>query len=398
MTIVNGSSTSDYYYIRLNYTVSSTEEVTSCAITLQLYWKKHHSHNLGNERPCYVSATGQSQANFTPTGSYEKDAGGVVNLGSVTYSWTRGTSDATKNISGYAKRSTGATSSVSTTITVPKRTSYAVTFNENTPSSASGTVANMPSSQTKYYNIDLAITNTVPTLTNWTFTGWNTAADGTGTSYASGATYSGNTALTLYAKWSKSYVLPTIYNIKYQRAEADLSNNDEGDKLKITFNHTQGQVPADTTVNKTTTISVSLNGHTFTSSELFSGTTTFNSTGTKTIVYTAPVSTYPTSSSYPIIVTLTTASDGVIPTVTYTDTLPSSLYPIDLAADGSSLAFGTPTRLKKDIHIDVAYPAVSGTTDYQIYTALNALGWWNQVYSDGQIDFKLVLAKILAAT
>ena len=37
--------------------------------------------------------------------------------------------------------------------------------------------------------------------TGFTFDGWNTAANGSGTDYAAGATYSGGASLTLYAKW-----------------------------------------------------------------------------------------------------------------------------------------------------------------------------------------------------
>ena len=37
--------------------------------------------------------------------------------------------------------------------------------------------------------------------TGFTFSGWNTAADGSGTNYAALATYSGGASLILYAKW-----------------------------------------------------------------------------------------------------------------------------------------------------------------------------------------------------
>ena len=39
------------------------------------------------------------------------------------------------------------------------------------------------------------------TRTGFTFSGWNTASNGSGTNYAGGATYSGGASLTLYAKW-----------------------------------------------------------------------------------------------------------------------------------------------------------------------------------------------------
>jgi uncharacterized repeat protein (TIGR02543 family) len=42
---------------------------------------------------------------------------------------------------------------------------------------------------------------TVPTRTGYTFNGWNTAADGSGTSYASGSTFTINQATVLYAQW-----------------------------------------------------------------------------------------------------------------------------------------------------------------------------------------------------
>ena len=39
--------------------------------------------------------------------------------------------------------------------------------------------------------------------TGFTFSGWNTAANGTGTSYAVSATYNGTASLILYAKWEQ---------------------------------------------------------------------------------------------------------------------------------------------------------------------------------------------------
>ena len=94
--------------------------------------------------------------------------GGWVTLGSKSFSWST---------------------------TVPARTSYTVSFNANGGSGA-------PSNQTKWYGESLTLSSTTPTRTGYTFNGWNTKSDGSGTNYAKGASYTGNAALTLYAKWT----------------------------------------------------------------------------------------------------------------------------------------------------------------------------------------------------
>lgn len=71
---------------------------------------------------------------------------------------------------------------------------YNITYNSNSGSGA-------PSAQTKIYGTNLTLSSTKPTRTGYTFTGWNTKADGSGTSYAAGATYTSNAAVTLYAQW-----------------------------------------------------------------------------------------------------------------------------------------------------------------------------------------------------
>ena len=72
---------------------------------------------------------------------------------------------------------------------------YSVTYNANGGSGA-------PSAQTKSHGVNLTLSSTKPTRSGYTFNGWNTKADGTGTNYASGGTYTGNDNLALYAKWT----------------------------------------------------------------------------------------------------------------------------------------------------------------------------------------------------
>lgn len=92
----------------------------------------------------------------------------------------------------------------STTITIPAKPSYKVMYNANGGSGA-------PSQQTKWYGDPLTLASGVPTRTNYVFKNWNTKADGSGTTYASGAQYTGNAALTLYAQWYSPYTVS--YNV-----------------------------------------------------------------------------------------------------------------------------------------------------------------------------------------
>ena len=80
------------------------------------------------------------------------------------------------------------------TFTVPQQT---VTYNANGGSGA-------PSAQSKNYNASLTLSSTVPTRDGYTFDGWNTKDDGSGTAYAAGATYTANADVTLYAQWTQN--------------------------------------------------------------------------------------------------------------------------------------------------------------------------------------------------
>ena len=70
---------------------------------------------------------------------------------------------------------------------------HTVTFNSN---GGSGSMSNQVA------NIPTALTTNSFTRTGYSFNNWNTAANGSGTSYANGATYSFSADVTLYAQWT----------------------------------------------------------------------------------------------------------------------------------------------------------------------------------------------------
>lgn len=68
-----------------------------------------------------------------------------------------------------------------------------------------------PAAQTKTYGIDLTLSTTKPTRALYNFLGWATSANGA-VAYASGAKYTANADITLYAVWELAWIAPKLSN------------------------------------------------------------------------------------------------------------------------------------------------------------------------------------------
>ena len=88
--------------------------------------------------------------------------------------------------------------------------SYDVSYNGN------GSTSGSTSGQTKTYGVALTLRGNGYTKTGHHFLRWNTKADGTGTGYAAGGSYTANAAVTLYAIWE-----PDTYTVSYEANGAE---------------------------------------------------------------------------------------------------------------------------------------------------------------------------------
>lgn len=79
---------------------------------------------------------------------------------------------------------------------------WTVSYNANGGSGA-------PSSTSIIQGKSGNVTSSSPTRSGYTFNGWNTASDGSGTNYASGAVITPSADITLYAKWVVAFTTPT---------------------------------------------------------------------------------------------------------------------------------------------------------------------------------------------
>ena len=121
------------------------------------------------------------------------------------------------------------------TINVPALASYTVSYDAN---GGTGSVA----SQTKYYGKSLTLQDNSFSKTDgmytingsqvskfYNFTKWNTKADGTGTDYAAKASYTANSAATMYAQWKRN---PFISAFSLTRADSSGNPDDMGGRIR----------------------------------------------------------------------------------------------------------------------------------------------------------------------
>lgn len=151
-----------------SYNISMTANVGGSEVTVSAYWGKY-------------SASYDTFATRYYTGTAE--AGATVSV-SVT-------------LAGAERR---------VSLTAPAYTTkYTISYNAN---GGSGTTA----AQTKTYATALTLRQSGFTRDGFAFLHWNTKADGTGTTYAAGASYTANAAVTLYAIWKKLNI-PVFVNV-----------------------------------------------------------------------------------------------------------------------------------------------------------------------------------------
>lgn len=224
----------------------------------------------------------------------------------------------------YAAGANYTANSAATLYAVWKANTYTVSYNANGGSGA-------PANQTKTYGKALTLSTTKPTRTNYNFKGWGTSASATTVSYASGASYTANAAVTLYAIWELAYVKPRISNLSIVRCDSSGTANDEGQNGLIVFDW-----ECDKTVS-----SIAIKWKLPSSTTWTSATVTASGTS-GTISNVIGSNALSTESSYDIHITVTDSGGS-----TYaTGTLTSMKFVVDFLAGGKGIAFGKTAELE----------------------------------------------------
>lgn len=218
----------------------------------------------------------------------------------------------------YASGATYSANTSTTLYAIWKAMTYTVTYNAN-----GGTGA--PANQTKIYGVNLTLSSTKPTRTNYNFKGWGTSSSSTTVAYASGGTYTANTAVTLYAIWELAYTKPRINGFTAVRCISDGSVSVDGTYAKISFSWA-----TDKTVSSVKMEWKSSNDSTWTEA-------TVSATGTSgTVSQIIGNGAIDTETSYTVRVTVTDASGSNQASAT----IGSTAYPIDILVGGKGVAIG----------------------------------------------------------
>ena len=374
-----GSDIYKKYRARLDYSLVS-ETATTITYKAILYVNINSSVNasysgtLNLAGPTY---TGSCKTVFGETNT-------VTCVSAKTKTFNKGATATTATIKGSVKSSsgswTGATVVASATVTIPALAPATITFNAN---GGSGTV---PSAISTYVGVANTIPSNSLTRTGYTFNGWNTASDGSGTAYATGSTITPSGDVTLYAQWKTTYVKPEIQNLLAFRT-ADASG---------------GASPTVTSTGETGFCKFQLVGganYTFTSASVQFGTATAKSmtkSGSTLYGY-STVGSIAQASAYTVKVTVVVkGTDGISRTYTDSTYISKSVPVFDVSGDGNCFAFfGTaidglpsPKLLINGESIN-DYVVEQGTTD----------GWDYIKYASGKfITWKRVLLTFTCGT
>ena len=187
------SDGTNIYAAGATYTVAGTDVVLTAQWTSVSYSVSFLSNGA-------TSGTGPTQANLNASQTFAVPANPFTKDGFNFTGWNDGTSN-------YSPGATY-TMSAANTVLVAQWTArgYSITYNGNTNDGGSVPTAGNYVTGSPAYSVAL---NTF-TKVGHVFTGWKTAADGTGTAYAPGAGYSITSDAILYAQWT-----PASYAITY---------------------------------------------------------------------------------------------------------------------------------------------------------------------------------------
>lgn len=332
-TIASGSKT-------VSKSTSSRNVSFSCSFNFDVTWAGSYSGTRSASGSIGISATESHTVSYNANGgsgapsSQTKWYGTILTLSSTKptrtgYSFQGWATSSSGSVAYAAGGQYGLDQNV-TLYAVWKANTYTVSYNANGGSGA-------PGNQTKTYGVTLKLSTTKPTRTKYNFKGWGTSAGSTSVAYASGASYTANASITLYAVWELAYIAPRISNAQAVRATSDGTETDTGTYLKVKFSWATDRSVSSIQVQR-------YNGSSWTH------VSNITASGTSGNVNSTVAGGYDTDTSYQIRVLV---SDSGGTTYSPTLTLPTMAYVIDFKSGGTGVAIGKVAEHDDTFEVDL---------------------------------------------
>lgn len=211
---------------------------------------------------------------------------------------------------------------------------------------------NAPDPQTKWYGIDLTLSDDIPTRDGYTFLGWNTSPSSTYALYESGETYTYNSAKYFYAVWEQDEV----------EVVPDEPDEPVAETYTVTYDANGGSgAPASQTKTEGVDLTLSYREPTY-SGYTFLGWTKYSWSST---VYYAPGDTYSNDAD----ITLYAVWEEDEPIIDTPVDLPTETqsYTVSYDANGGS---GAPSDQTKYEDVDLTLSSIKPTRSMHTF-----LGW-----------------------
>lgn len=192
------------------YTSASSTDTQTTVHVEVWFWSKWSVQDTNNAYYFDVSTTtattnrGSISINHTVATGAGWSTSNQTMLGSYSYTYPRYTNAQTAYYAAKlaSVEAINGTMYVTGSCPIPALASYTVRYNANGGSGA-------PINQTKFYGVNLTLSNTTPTRTGYTFAGWATSVSGSVAYYPTDV-YTANEGVTLYAVWT-----PNKYTVRY---------------------------------------------------------------------------------------------------------------------------------------------------------------------------------------
>lgn len=308
-----------YSSVTFTYTVVHTDTRTTVTITNVAF---KNTRSGGTTQALTLAA---SSATYNTTLNKAIAKGTKTKSFAVSWSkwYDRGHTDVAQTIDLYstiwsADGDTWEKETPNLTVSVPKKASYAVTFDANGGSGA-------PGQQTKWYGESLSLSSTRPTRADFSFLGWATSAAATSAAYQPGGTYAGNAALKLYAVWQRTYSAPVANISKVYRCDSAGNATDSGKYVAAEVSYTV----FDSSWERTWKLSVAPSDGS--SAAVTSSSPKSDSDGLAKLVAGGAIS---GDKQYAVTVELYDSQGGSSRKATASAHLSSQYYPIDVLRDG----------------------------------------------------------------